>query len=180
MDFYRKKYLKYKIKCLQFTKILNGGSGNCHNYEDHNYKLILDVCPTNLCYDNANNEKEKVNYAILKDIKNLKIDKIYMYAIKYSDQHNIYYYVDDNTNKNPDNHKYYDCDDSNKIKISLNHNCLVNNEDIICAGEMCISNKNTEMLLVNNMSGHYQPNDDALSYVACLLDELNITHNLKS
>ena len=92
-----------------------------------------------------------------------------MYAIKKNEPNNIYYYIEERSDD-----KYYKCDDINKSTRRINHNCLVNNENIICAGEM--HRDSTDMLTIDNSSGHYQPADEALDYVLCLLDTLDIKY----
>lgn len=182
MDFYRKKYLKYKTKYLQYKKTLTGGVNECKPKKDYNFsqKIINRNCPSKLCYCNKCNNQKEVKYYILTNINNLMIDTQYIYAIKISEPNNIYYSIDDDTNQNSDKYIYYDCNDPNKITRALNHSCLVNNENVICAGEMKRDKIKPDTLNINNKSGHYQPDKEALSYVACLLNNLNIVYNITS
>ena len=115
-----------------------------------------DICPR-LCYNGI-----PIIYSIL----TTKCPKIgnYLFVIRQNEPNNIYYYTADlNIVMETTN-----CSTGNKKVV--HHNCLANNENVICAGELQFIGSRNVILL--NASGHFYPDYECLDYISCLLNDM--------
>jgi hypothetical protein len=58
-------------------------------------------------------------------------------------------------------------DDENGTKIQVNHSTMCAGKEVLCAGTISI--KNGTLRAISNLSGHYQPNTDALTRMLTML-----------
>jgi hypothetical protein len=94
---------------------------------------------------------KKLSSLILNNITQLKIDREYLYTVRKDDPHQIVFLGNI--------YPVFNCNDL-KHERFVNHNCLAEDKNILCAGIMELTKDN--ILRIDNNSGHYQPEDKCL------------------
>ena len=140
------------------SKKIDGGRKSYFN------KILTDHCQIPLCY-RKNNEIHLVIFFPLTDPKQLEPDTDYIWVIKETSPNEILV-------AKLHEELVFPCGSPSPMLRRLNHNCLANNENILCGG---LVKKNKENILFDNYSGHYQPDIECLKEIlAPLLDRLGL------